>query len=146
MNKRGLIVAFSTVFAAGVASAGEKELVEYRHYLMESIGGHMNNIVAIVKGEVPYKENLAFHADALADLAPKALPAFETEAMSDKTEALPDIWENWADFEQASKTFEEKSSAFSQAVASGDMAQIGPALRELGDSCKSCHDDFVEEH
>lgn len=146
MNKRGLIFALSAMLTAGGAIAGEEDLVKYRHYLMESIGGHMNNIVAIVKGEVPYRENLAFHAENLAELAPKALPAFETEAMSDETEALPEIWENWADFEQEAKVFEEKSLVFSEAVASGEMARIGPALGELGDACKSCHDDFVEEH
>ena len=146
MKKRGLMLAFATFFAAGAVTAGEKELVEYRHYLMESIGGHMNNIVAIVKGEVPYRDNLSLHAEQLAELAPLALPAFETEAMSDDTEALPAIWEDWAEFEQAANTFEEKALAFSEAAASGEMARIGPALGELGDSCKACHDDFMEEH
>ena len=147
MRKTVLLLTLAPLLAASAAHAAKDEdLVKYRHYLMESIGGHMNNIVAIVKGEVPYRDNLALHADQLAALAPHTLPAFETEAMSDKSEALPAIWQNWADFEERSLTFEKASREFADAVASGKMARIGPALGELGDSCKSCHDDFVEEH
>ena len=146
MRKRSLTLAVSVLLAAGAVNAAEEDLVKYRRNLMESIGGHMSNIVAIVKGEVPYRDNLALHAGQLAELAPRALPAFETEAMSDKTEALPEIWENWDEFEQSAKTFEEKSLAFSEALKSGEMARIGPTLGELGDSCKACHDDFVKEH
>ena len=146
MGKHGLTLAVSVLLATGAVNAAEEDLVKYRQNLMKSISGNMSNIVAIIKGEVPYGDNIALHAEQLAALAPLALPAFETEAMSDKTEALPEIWENWDEFEQSALTFEEKSLAFSEAVKGGDRARIGPALGELGDSCKGCHDDFSEDH
>ena len=146
MKKQLGLMALSTLLAVGAVHASEEDTVKYRHYLMEAVGGHMNNAVAIMKGEVPYKDQLAYHADSLAKAAPYVIPAFETKAMTDKSEALPKIWDNWADFEKASGKFEESAAAFSKAVASGDMAAMGAALGDLGKSCKGCHDDFMEEH
>lgn len=136
----------SIVMGAAQSQAGEAELVKYRASIMETIGGHMSAIVAIVKGEVPYKDELAYHAESLAKAAPKALPAFEARAITDKSEALPKIWEQWAAFEKSAATFEEASTKFSAAVAGGKMADIGPALGALGKSCKGCHDEFMKEH
>jgi len=140
------IAVVSGMLVTGFAQAGEEDLVKYRKSLMEVIGGHMHAAAAIMKGEVPYKGELAYHADGLAAAAPKVAPAFETKAMSSKSESLPEIWDNWADFEKAAKKFETTSAQFSKAAAGGDMAAMGAALGELGKSCKGCHDDFVEEH
>ena len=146
MRKRVLCLAVTSLLVAGAANAADEDLVKYRQKLMEVISGHMGNTVAIIKSEVPYKENLVYHAKALADAAPLALPAFKTKAMSDKSEALPEIWDNWAEFEKYGKKMEEASASLSAAVSSGQMAAIGGALNDLGKSCKGCHDDFVEEH
>lgn len=139
-----LVICTLALIADGVL-AGDKELVDYRQNVMHVIGGHMGAIVAIVKGEVPYNDDLAYHADALAAAAPLAVPVFKQQAMTDKSHALPAIWEDWDAFESAAKTLEETSTAFAAAVAGGDRGAIGGALGKLGDSCKSCHDDFTEE-
>lgn len=145
MYKRLSLAVLTGLLAVGAAQAGEEDLVKYRHNLMEVIGGHMASAAAIVKSEVPYKANLAFHADGIAAAAPKVLASFETKAMAEKSHALPDIWDKWAEFEKATKKFETASADFAKAAATGEMAAIGPALGELGKSCKGCHDKFMEE-
>jgi cytochrome c556 len=146
MYKKMSLAVLTGLLAVSAAHAGDKDLVKYRHNLMEVIGGHMNSAAAIVKGEVPYKADLAFHADGIAAAAPKVLTSFKTKAMSKKSDALPEIWDKWAEFEKASKKFETASADFSKAAKSGEMAAVGAALGELGKSCKGCHDDFMEEH
>lgn len=144
--KRISFALLAAMLFMGVAHAEEKDLVKYRLNVMKVIGAHMGSIAALVKGKVPYKDDLGYHADSLAAAVPMVLPAFKAKAMSEKSEALPGIWENWHDFEQAANKLDTESANFSKAVATGDMAKIGPALGALGKSCKSCHDDFMEEH
>ena len=145
MYKRLSLAVLAGMLAVGAAQAGEKDLVKYRRNQMEVIGGHMNSAAAILKSEVPYKADLAYHADGIAAAAPNVLPAFETKAMSSKSDALPEIWDKWAEFEKAAKTFETASADFSKAAAGGEMAAVGAALGELGKSCKGCHDDFMDD-
>lgn len=146
MKLRIIPLTLTMAMAAGAAVAAEKHLVEYREKNMEVLGGHMGSIVAIVKGEVPYGDDLQYHADALAAAAPLVIPAFKTEAMTDKSEALPAIWEDWDKFEQAANKLEETSGALAAAAKTGNMAAVGAALGDVGKSCKGCHDDFSEDH
>lgn len=146
MNAKVVLALLVATLVSGVVQAKEEDLVKYRENVMHVIGGHMGAIVAIVKGEVPYSDELGYHAQSLAAAAPKTLPAFETQAMTDKSEALPKIWDNWADFEKRALKLETASADFSKAVAGGNMAEIGTALGELGKSCKGCHDEYMKEH
>lgn len=136
----------ASLTTAGFALAADKDTVDYRKKHMEIIGGHMGSIVAIVKGKVPHADQLRFHADGLAAAAPYVATNFKTEAMSDKTEAKESIWKNWEDFQKRATRLEETSAAFAKAAASGQMSQVGPALGDLGKSCKGCHDEYMEEH
>jgi len=139
------LAAVSLVLMAGMANAGDKETVEYRKNQMAVLGGHMGSLVAIVKGEVPFTDDLGYHADGLAAAAPKVIPVFETEAMTDKSNALPDIWKDWPTFEKAALNLEKTSKALAAAAATGNQSAIGAALEDMGKSCKGCHDDFVKE-
>ncbi|MCK9504403.1 MAG: cytochrome c [Porticoccaceae bacterium] len=144
--RQSSLAAATLLFVAGIATAGDKENVEYRKNHMSVLGGHMGSLVAIVKGEVPFVEDLGYHADGLAAAAPRVIPVFKTEAMTDKSEALPEIWKDWPTFEKAALNLEKTSKALAVAAASGDQAAIGAALGDVGKSCKGCHDDFVKEH
>jgi len=146
MKIRNIALTMSLVLTAGASFAADKDLVKYRENSMEIIGGHMGSIVAIVKGEVPYSDDLVYHAEGLAAAAPLVIPVFKTEAMTDKSEALPAIWKDWEKFEQAALKLEETSGALAAAAKTGNMAAIGAALGDVGKSCKGCHDDFTDEH
>lgn len=63
--------------ASAPAAADGAGAIKYRRAVMKSIGGHGAAIVAIIKGEVPFIEDLKGHAHAIAELAkiaPKIFP------------------------------------------------------------------------
>ena len=59
-----------------------------------------------------------------------------------KTRALPEVWSKPADFTAAQKLFAEKVPALSAAVKAKDAEAVGKAFKEVGGSCKNCHDTF----
>ena len=134
-------IALSALIALGVA-ASEGE-VDYRQNAMKAVGGHMGAIADIMRGKVAHVAHLQTHANALADLAAIA-PALFPEG-SAGGDALPAIWENAEDFQAKLDAFKEAADGFKAAAATSDMAQIGGALRSLGQSCKGCHDDYRAE-
>jgi cytochrome c556 len=127
---RTLVVSVAVVVSAAV-SAEPTDVVKYRKAAMKANGGHMAAAGAIIQGKVEYKDQLAEHAAALF---PKG---------SDKeTDAREEIWKNWAEFEKHSKDARDKSAAFAKAVAGKDMQAAAARYRELGGTCKACHQDF----
>jgi cytochrome c556 len=59
-----------------------------------------------------------------------------------KTRALPEIWTDTAGFAAAMKMFEERAPALAAAAQSKDVDAVKKAFREVGGSCKNCHDKF----
>jgi cytochrome c556 len=59
-----------------------------------------------------------------------------------KTRALPEIWTKPAEFTAAQKMFSDKAAPLAAAVKARDADAMGKAFRELGASCKNCHDNF----
>lgn len=140
----------STAAKAGLAAmlvatavhATEGE-VEYRQHTMAAVGGHMQAIADILRGKVAHVGHLPTHANAMADLAAIAPTLFPPG--SDGGDALPAVWEDAADFKAKLDAFKAAADGFKAAAASGDMAATGAALRDLGQSCKGCHDSYRAE-
>ncbi len=127
------------LLAVPVQAGGEGD-AEYRHHTMEAVGGHMQAMVDILQQKVPHTAHLALHANAMADLASIADTLFPEG--SEGGEALPAIWEDPEDFAEKLAAFEEAAAGLKDAVGG---AGFGPAFQELGQSCKSCHDNYREE-
>lgn len=117
---------------------------DYRHSVMEAIGGHMTAMVTIIRKGV-HQDELALHARGIAALAEISPGIFPEGSMTEKSESLPAVWENRAEFDAAMDKFVEASKVMAAAAESGDMSQIGPAIQGLGGACKGCHDDFREQ-
>lgn len=122
------------------AQAGGEGDAEYRHHTMEAVGGHMQAMVDILKQKVPHTSHLALHANAMADLASIADTLFPEG--SEGGEALPAIWADPEDFAERLADFQEAATGLKGAVGGEGF---GPAFQKLGQSCKSCHDDYREE-
>lgn len=108
---------------------------------MQAIGGHMGAITTIVRRNI-HSERLAFHAQSLAELAKLAPALFPAGSDVGASEALPAIWEDEDAFARALEAFEEAASDFQRTIAAGD--DVRAAFRQLGQSCKRCHDDYRE--
>jgi cytochrome c556 len=59
-----------------------------------------------------------------------------------KTAAKPDIWTRPADFRRAQDAFAAQAAAFQAAANGGNVDAIRIATRNLGATCKGCHDQF----
>ena len=134
---------------AGVASLlalnamGAEADAEYRKHAMQAVGGHMQAIVKIIRGEVPHTGHLSMHGNAMADLAEVAGSLFPPG--SEGGDALPAIWEEPNDFAEKVEAFRTAAQGFKEAASTGDAAGAGAALRDLGGACKGCHDSYRNE-
>lgn len=59
-----------------------------------------------------------------------------------KTAAKAEIWTQGARFRQLQDGFASQAAAFQQAAAGGNAAAMRTAARNLGATCKACHDQF----
>ena len=139
-----LIVLVAGLAGAGLSAADGEVEANYRQSVMKSIGGHMSSMGTILKNQV-HMGDLVLHADGMAALAGVAPDVFPAGSGGDKTKALPAVWENPGEFTEAMNRFVEAADAMATAAESGEMSLIGPAIQELGGSCKGCHDDFKAE-
>ncbi|HYN38988.1 MAG TPA: cytochrome c [Rhodospirillales bacterium] len=126
---------------APLAARADQPLIDYRNAVMESIGGHMSALVAIVKGEVPYTQDAPLHARAIAPLATMAGHVFPPGSKTGKTDALPAIWEQPEKFQKAMTAFQTAAADLAKA-ADGSPADLAAPVSALGKACKGCHDDF----
>lgn len=62
-----------------------------------------------------------------------------------KTAAKPEIWSDPEGFSVARTRLVEQADKFADAVQSGEVAEIGPAFKALGQACGNCHDKFREK-
>lgn len=69
-------------------------------------------------------------------------PAGSGPAPGIKTAARPEIWTRARAFRAAQDAFTRQASAFAQVTMAGDPAAMRAAARQLGASCKGCHDSF----
>ncbi len=122
----------------GQAQADENA-AEYREEVMEAVGGHMQAIVKIAKGEVAY-DHLGVLASNMAGLATIAQDIFPEGSAGGH--ALEVIWEEPEEFAERLQAFLDAAGNFDAVVTSGDMSGFGEALEGLGQACKSCHDEF----
>jgi cytochrome c556 len=142
-TKTALGLALATILTAGPALAEAPEnYIKYRQAVMSAIGGHMSASSQIVRGRVAPDGALAMHADALARLNADLAPLFPEGSDFGETKARESIWEDWQGFMDKADAARDATAAFAEAVASGDADSIQAAHRDVGRSCKGCHEDF----
>lgn len=129
-------------FGLSTAQAADKDVIDYRQNLMKSLGAHASALGAIAQNKVPYGDNLALHADAIAAASEAALLAFKQNLPGEgKGKAGANIWENWEDFEGRFQALAASARDVAAAARSGGMAEAGPKMGGLF-TCKSCHDIY----
>lgn len=70
-----------------------------------------------------------------------------TGSEAGKTRALPEIWSKPDDFTAAQKMFSDRAPKLLAAAKAKDLGAVNSAFKDLGGSCKNCHDTFrAPEH
>lgn len=140
--RRGLIAVFGLAIVVAMFVHASEEDAEYRHKVMEAIGGHFSAIVKIVRGDVRREEHLSTHVDALAGMAAFTQDLFPEG--SEGGESLPTIWEEPEAFAEKVTAFQEAAASLKSVFDSGDMDAFRSAVFGVGRTCKGCHDDYRE--
>ncbi|MCY3886024.1 MAG: cytochrome c [Gammaproteobacteria bacterium] len=144
MNRRPKKLLHAAIGILVVSSlVATEEIADYRHESMEAIGGHFQSLLKIVRGEVPFDSHVSMHADALADYGEIMDSLFPQG--SEGGEALDKIWDEPEEFKKAVEKFKDATQALKEIVDDdGSESDIGSAVREVGMSCRGCHNRYRE--
>lgn len=129
-----------------IAETTAEDAKKYRASIMTTFKGHIGASSMIVRGLVEDNGQLAAHAAGLANSALELKNVFQAGSDVDESEALPVIWEEPEKFAAAIEKLTETTAAFEDAAEGGDKAAIGEAMKNVGMSCRGCHDDFRVAH
>lgn len=124
------------------ADTTPEDAADYRSAVMTALRGHIGASSMIARGLVPDDGNLVSHAQALANGAKELGRVFQEGSNVGESEALPLIWEEPEEFAAAIAKTEEATAAFVTAAESGDEESISAAFRNVGMSCRGCHDRY----
>jgi cytochrome c556 len=133
-----VVAALLLVPLVGTAS----DAIEYRQNVLRAVGGHMNASAAIVRGQVPHRDQLIRHARSIEEMSHVVPLLFPEGSGTGNTDALPAIWEQRETFEARLGAFQEAAAGFHAVVQNGDAGATGRALLALGQSCRDCHNTF----
>lgn len=139
-----LVAVASAAGVAALAATGPSgsEAIKARQAAMEDVGKAMKALAAMAKGEAPFAAGVVHeNAGVIADRLAKVEELFPSG--SDKgdveTWAKAEIWTDQADFQR------QRAAARDAALALASVTQADayrPALGQLGQGCKGCHDKY----
>ena len=133
--------ALTALQVAGSASADDKDVIDYRQHIMNTLNEQAAALGEILSAAVP-DDNVIAHLDALGLTASTALKAFEPRVPGGQ--ARPEVWSQWADFSQRMIEFAHRTAAMAQlAHEQGKEAGLASVMDAL--SCKKCHDSYRRE-
>ncbi|NVE95007.1 c-type cytochrome [Altererythrobacter lutimaris] len=125
--------------------ASPDNVIELRQANFEAMGDAFKAIRGQLEGDAPDFAVIEESAQAIGaritankDLFPEGT-GIDSGA---ETEALEVIWEKPDDFVASADKLITASEALAAAAASQDLGQVQEAVKNLGGSCKACHDVF----
>lgn len=144
--QRKLIAAIAALTATlsftAMAQTTPEDAADYRVSVMTALRGHIGAASMIVRGLVSNDGHLIGHAQGLASAANELHRVFPEGSAVGESEALPAIWEDPDGFAAAISKMQEATAAFVEAAEGGDGEAIGGAFRNVGMSCRGCHDNY----
>lgn len=140
--KLAAVSALTAAFVAPSAiAADDRDVIEYRQHVMNTIGEQAQAIAMIAENRAP-ADNVAVHAETLALAASTALLAFTPNVPGGKSK--PEIWAKWDEFSKHMTDFAAKTDELAKLAKSGGLAAMKPKLRSTL-NCRGCHDAFRGE-
>ena len=125
-----------------VADTTAEDAYDYRTAIMTTLRGHLLAASMTMRGLVDDNGQIANHARGIEYGVNELHNIFQEGSNIGDSEALPVIWEDTEEFAAAITKVQEAAAAFVAAADTGDAAAIGGAFRNLGGSCRGCHDEF----
>ena len=141
----------SLIFAVpslAIDDAKENPRLQYRHNVMEIVKYSLLGMRDIIKGDIKDQDQFPALAQSMASAASIANDMFkeDTRALEGKTGAKAKIWDNWEDFSKRMKAFNDAAQELAAVAKAGDMKNNIAAFKNTAKNCKSCHDEYRQEH
>jgi cytochrome c556 len=136
------ILATSTCSVFAIAETTPQDASDYRKSVMTTLKGHIGASSMHVRGLVDGQEFLVKHATGLANGVSELERLFAAGSNVEGSDALPIIWEEPEQFAAAIEKAAAATKKFVEAAESGDKEAIAAAFRDVGGSCRGCHDTF----
>lgn len=139
-------LAATTALPAAAQFQRPDDAVKYRKGAMFVMGQHFGRIGAMANGRVPYDAAAATaNAELVATLAALPWAGFVDGTDKGDTRALPKIWTERAQFDAGAKKLQEETHKLVAAAKSNSLDQLKAAFGAVGQTCKSCHDNYRKE-
>lgn len=141
--------ALTAVVVPAQAHFDDKQIPQsYRQSWFALLAANFGPMVATVKGEIPWDEQLMKGwSNDLATLTTLNIKrGFVDGAEGGTTRAKPAIWNNKADFEAKMQDMRDAVLKLQQTTATGDREAIAEQVNATGGACKACHDDYKSEN
>lgn len=145
-----LIAALALAMPVGAADTPEERAINARQGVMHLRVFNLAPLVAMIKGDMPYDaekaRTLANNLRAMLnmDVSSAWMKGTSNEQYPDKTRALPAIWAPDSEFAERGKAYAEAVNKLA-GVAGDGLDALAPAVKDLAQACKACHDDYREE-
>lgn len=124
-------------------AGGHLGAVKERQEAMKSVGGGMKVIVGTMKGKMDFDaakiKMAALTIKANLHNATKFFPEGSGEDSKEENRAKPEIW---LDPEGFAASMKKAIAAADNMAGVTSMADLGPALGQLGAGCKGCHEKY----
>lgn len=141
---RSLVVG-AALLAASAALAAPADAVHSRVSGLRELGAAYKSLNDELRGEQPQGIIVQQAARQIANSAgqmPGWFPAGSGPEAGVKTAARREIWIQPAKFRAAQDAFIAQAAKLKAAADKGDFAGLRTETRNLGATCKSCHDGF----
>jgi len=135
-------MSFTALHADAPATPAEIQKARHDHYhALGEASKKVRDLIRSSKPDFAVLEQAAEHiVDASIDQG-RWFPA-GSGPEAGKTRALPAVWTKPGEFAAAQKMFSDRAPTLLAAVKAKDVDAVRRAFREVGASCKNCHDTF----
>lgn len=140
-------IALGTVLIAATAALAHQGVqnpaVMARMAAMSAISKNMKTLGMMARGSAEFDAKAARAAAAAIASHAAAIPGlFEANETDPGSEARPEIWTNFEDFSARASELESIAVGLSTSISAPE--DLGPAMSNLGSSCRSCHSAYRE--
>ncbi|MBS1131363.1 MAG: cytochrome c [Proteobacteria bacterium] len=143
-----LVAVALTVTASAFAQQAPKpeQVIKWRQSVYQVLGWNSNRIKANVDGQFN-REEVVRAANSTAAIANSGLgalylPGTEQGKGWHDTAAKPEIFKDGKKVGELAANFAREANELAKVAVNGDQAAVKAQFGKLGQTCKSCHDDY----
>jgi cytochrome c556 len=140
------LILLATLSAPAVATPADDARIRKDHF--HDLGAAFKAVTDTLRGPAPQLGAIQQAAARISKAAHDQylwFPAGSGMQPGVKTSARPEIWSKRDDFHKAQDDFARQAELFQRVTGSANIDAIRSQARQLGASCKGCHDTFREE-